>query len=55
MGPIEAVRVERESGGILRRWHVCSRTWHQIWPELVGQPGAPVVEAAGVGTDREAA
>jgi hypothetical protein len=42
MGALEAVRVEQESGGVLRRWHVCSRTWHRIWPELVGQPGAPV-------------
>ena len=43
MRPIEAVRVERECGGRLRRWHLRRRTWHLVWPELVDADGAPPV------------
>lgn len=45
MKPDEAVRVERESGGVLRRWHLRS-DWPKIWPELIGVDGAPEVPAA---------
>ena len=43
MRPEEAVRVEHETGGALRRWHVRQADWHLIWPELVGAEGAPAV------------
>ena len=42
MNAEEAVRVERESGGRLRRWDLRRADWHRIWPELVGTQGAPV-------------
>lgn len=45
MKPKEAVRVERESGGRLRRWHLRRNDWHETWPELVGTEGAPPVPA----------
>lgn len=34
MGAIEAVRIEQESGGVLTRRMLCSKTWQRIWPEL---------------------
>lgn len=43
MDAIEAVRLEIRSGRRLRRWHLRARTWHEIWPELVGMEGAPPV------------
>ena len=39
----EAVRVERESGGVIRRWHLRSNDWWKFWPELIGTDGAPPV------------
>lgn len=45
MNPEEAVRVERESGHQVRRWHLRQDDWHRIWPELIGAPGAPEVPA----------
>jgi DNA-binding transcriptional regulator YdaS (Cro superfamily) len=48
MGARVAVQVELATGGEIKRWHVCSKTWDQYWPELVGAEGAPpppVVEA----------
>lgn len=39
--PAECVRIERESGYELRRWHLRPADWHLIWPELVGIEGAP--------------
>lgn len=45
MRPADAVRVEVESGGELRRWHLRTKDWHRIWPELIGAPGAPEVQA----------
>ena len=45
MGATEAVRVEQATSGKLRRWHLCQRTWHRIWPELIGAEGAPEVAA----------
>ncbi|MBA4341170.1 MAG: hypothetical protein C0423_03335 [Methylibium sp.] len=46
MEPMQAVDVERRSGGRLRRWHLRTRTWASIWPELVGTEGAPPPPAA---------
>jgi DNA-binding transcriptional regulator YdaS (Cro superfamily) len=45
MGAQEAVRVEQQTAGELRRWQLCQATWHRIWPELVGTDGAPNVPA----------
>jgi DNA-binding transcriptional regulator YdaS (Cro superfamily) len=45
MRPDEAVRVERESGGAVRRWHLRA-DWPRIWPELIDAEGAPPVEKA---------
>lgn len=47
MNPAEARRVEAVVGSELMRWDLCSKTWHQIWPELIGAEGAPAVEPAG--------
>lgn len=43
MRPEEAVRIEKGSGGRLRRWDVRRSDWHRIWPELVDADGAPRV------------
>lgn len=43
MKPEEAVRVERESAGVLRRWHLRPDDWWKIWPELIGIDGAPAL------------
>jgi DNA-binding transcriptional regulator YdaS (Cro superfamily) len=40
MDAVEAARVERESGGRVKRWHL-RRDWASVWPELVGGEGAP--------------
>jgi DNA-binding transcriptional regulator YdaS (Cro superfamily) len=45
MHPQAAAELERESCGRIRRWHVRSRTWHLVWPELVGALGAPAAPA----------
>ena len=46
MKPAEAVRLEQESGGNVRRWHLRTNDWHLIWPELIGADGAPPVPEA---------
>lgn len=38
-----AVAVERESGGVVRRWDLRPDDWWRIWPELIGVEGAPQV------------
>jgi len=43
MGPAEARRCETVTGGELKRWDLCRKTWHLIWPELIGTEGAPHV------------
>lgn len=43
--PHLCVRLERESNGVVRRWHVRPSDWHLIWPELIGTEGAPEVPA----------
>lgn len=35
MGPIEARRIETQSGGALTRQMLCQKTYAGIWPELV--------------------
>ena len=45
MKPEEAVRVERDSGRAVRRWHLRSNDWWKVWPELIGADGAPKVPA----------
>ena len=45
MGPVEAVRVERDTKRKLRRWDLCPGNWHLIWPELIGKKGAPAIPA----------
>lgn len=42
----EAVRIERESGGLVRRWDVRTTDWHLIWPELIGSNEAPPIPSA---------
>jgi DNA-binding transcriptional regulator YdaS (Cro superfamily) len=41
MNPAEARRLEDVTGGELRRWMLCQKTWFAIWPELIGTDGAP--------------
>jgi DNA-binding transcriptional regulator YdaS (Cro superfamily) len=36
MSAAEAVRIEQESGGVVTRKMVCTSSWADIWPELVG-------------------
>lgn len=43
MGPAEARRCETVTEGELRRWALCQKTWHKIWPELIGTDGSPAV------------
>lgn len=43
MDPKEAARVEEDSGGRLRRWHLRTKDWHLIWPELKKAKGAPPI------------
>jgi len=37
-----AVALERETGGVVRRWDLRD-DWALLWPELVGLPDAPTV------------
>lgn len=37
-----AVHIERESGGLVRRWELRD-DWFKHWPELIGADGAPAV------------
>lgn len=55
MKPEEAVRVERESSGAVRRWHLRPTDWHLIWPELIGVEGAPNLPAEPAAEVRDAA
>lgn len=40
MNPVEAVRVERDSGGEITRFDVCTKTGAGIWPELAHVPAS---------------
>lgn len=46
MNPAEARRIEDDSEREIRRWDICQKSWHLIWPELVGTDGAPEVPEA---------
>lgn len=35
--PTEAVRIERETGGLITRFDVCLKRGRAIWPELYAQ------------------
>lgn len=49
--PENCVAIERETQGRVRRWDLRPKDWHLIWPELVGEKGAPrVPKNAGRGT-----
>lgn len=41
--PELSVRIEHESEGAVRRWHLRPDDWHRIWPELIEADGAPAV------------
>lgn len=36
-----AVQIEQGTGRQVMRWHLRPLDWHEIWPELIGLPGAP--------------
>jgi len=45
MNPMEARRIEQDSGGVLTRKMLCQKTWRGIWPELAQpSPGEQVAE-----------
>lgn len=46
MGPVEAIRIQRESDQEVKVWDVCHKTWHLIWPHLIGTDGAPSLAVA---------
>lgn len=33
--------IEKSAG--MKRWDLRPDDWHRIWPELIGQPGAPAI------------
>lgn len=37
------VLIEQKSAGQVRRWHLRPHDWHRIWPEIITDPGAPIV------------
>lgn len=44
--PIEhAAGLERACEYNVMRWDMFPRTWHRIWPELIGTEGAPSIPA----------
>ena len=43
--PELCVSLERESDQQVLRWDLRAKDWHRIWPELIGQPGAPADRA----------
>lgn len=45
LSPALCVLIERATAGDVRRWDLRPDDWHLIWPELIGQPGAPAVQA----------
>ena len=43
--PAVCVAIERATQAAVRRWDLRPDDWMRIWPELIGAPGAPAVEA----------
>ena len=41
--PELASALERCSDGAVKRWDMRADDWHEIWPELIGAEGAPLV------------
>lgn len=41
--PNRAAAIEAATGGSVRRWDCRPDDWFLIWPELIGQKGAPAV------------
>lgn len=41
--PELAVSIEQATSGVVKRWDLRQGDWHLIWPELIGQEGAPKV------------
>ncbi len=39
------ILIEQASNGKFRRWSLSPDNWDRIWPELIGMPGAPEVNA----------
>ena len=39
--PQLVAEIERLSAGAVRRWNLRPLDWHRIWPELIGDDGAP--------------
>lgn len=42
---VHCAAIEAATGGAVRRWDLRPDDWDRIWPELIGQAGAPAVEA----------
>lgn len=38
--------LESATTGAVKRWHMRPDDWHRIWPELIGQEGAPAIPEA---------
>jgi DNA-binding transcriptional regulator YdaS (Cro superfamily) len=38
--------IELATVGAVKRWDLRPDDWHRIWPELIGQDGAPAVPEA---------
>ncbi|MBL0720209.1 helix-turn-helix domain-containing protein [Piscinibacter sp. Jin2] len=38
-----AVQIEQGTGRQVMRWDLRPLDWHEIWPELIGLPGAPAL------------
>lgn len=36
-----AARIEALTNKVVRRWDMLPKTWHLIWPELIGADDAP--------------
>ena len=45
MNPMEARRIEQDSGGLITRKMLCQKTWQGIWPELA-EANANTAQAA---------
>ena len=40
--PVErCTSIEQATSRAVMRWDLRPDDWHRIWPELIGQPGAP--------------
>ena len=44
--PENCVAIQKATNGAVMRWDLRPDDWDRIWPELIGNPGAPVKQAA---------